>query len=257
MVPRIWQAHSNHVTVCRRGRVWRLCTWHAHLTITPAARSAGEEEEARLVHVCTGARGAEIPCHSTLQRWTGLFGRCCRLSRPWCAQEQIIDEVCSRNGRLPKVTARADAGSSKASSRSLLQSSQVPFPPRSPGPCHPATTTVGGFFYFFCFFSLFWFPLPRHSDRLFARGQREARRREQGGRVRGGMDSGSAVRAKLVRAVCGGLLESGVRLPMLRRLARHAQRECFCAPTCSDAARARAGRYVAQAKRTPSRLCVQ
>ena len=101
------------------------------------------------MHVCTGARGAEIPCHSTLQRWTGLFGRCCRLSRPWCAQEQIIDEVCSRNGRLPKVTARADAGSSKASSRSLLQSSQVPFPPRSPGPCHPASTTVGGFFYFF------------------------------------------------------------------------------------------------------------
>ena len=102
------------------------------------------------MHVCTGARGAEIPCHSTLQRWTGLFGRCCRLSRPWCAQgEQIIDEVSSRNGRLPKVTARADAGSSKASSRSLLQSSQVPFPPRSPGPCHPVTTTVGGFFYFF------------------------------------------------------------------------------------------------------------
>ena len=54
MVPRIWQAHSNHVTVCRRGRVWRLCTWHAHLTITPAARSAGEEEEARLVHAAEG-----------------------------------------------------------------------------------------------------------------------------------------------------------------------------------------------------------
>ena len=89
------------------------------------------------MHVCTGARGAEIPCHSTLQRWTGLFGRCCRLSRPWCAQEQIIDEVCSRNGRLPKVTARADAGSSKASSGSLLHSSQVPFPLRSPGPCPP------------------------------------------------------------------------------------------------------------------------
>ena len=154
MVPRIWQAHSNHVTVCRRGRVWRLCTWHAHLTITPAARSAGEEEEARLVHVCTGARGAEIPCHSTLQRWTGLFGRCCRLSRPWCAQEQIIDEVCSRNGRLPKVTARADAGSSKASSRSLLQSSQVPFPPRSPGLATQLPRLLVDFFIF-----LFLLPL--------------------------------------------------------------------------------------------------
>ena len=89
------------------------------------------------MHGCTGARGAEIPCHSTLRRWSGLFGRCCRLSRPWCPQgEQVIDDVGSRNGRLPKVTARADAGSSKASSGSLLHSSQVPFPPCSPGPCH-------------------------------------------------------------------------------------------------------------------------
>ena len=167
-----------------------------------------------------------------------------------------------RRGLFPQ---RAPAQSDCACRRRLVKGEQQVAAPELTGPVPsslswslpPSYHDCWWIFLFFCLFSLFWFPLPRHSDRLFARGQREARRREQGGRVRGGMDSGSAVRAKLVRAVCGGLLESGVRLPMLRRLARHAQRECFCAPTCSDAARARAGRYVAQAKRTPSRLCVQ
>ena len=162
-----------------------------------------------------------------------------------------------RRGLFPQ---RAPAQSDCACRRRLVKGEQQVAAPELTGPVLLVLATqlarlLVDFFIFL--FVLPLFPLPRHSDRLFARGQREARRREQGGRVRGGMDSGSAVRAKLVRAVCGGLLESGVRLPMLRRLARHAQRECFCAPTCSDAARARAGRYVAQAKRTPSRLCVQ
>ena len=44
------------------------------------------------------------------------------------------------HGRLPKVTARADAGSSKASSGSLLHGSQVAFAPGSAGPLPPPPT---------------------------------------------------------------------------------------------------------------------